>query len=391
MIDHNHPVGELDNTLQNNNRLVLLDVMRAWAVFMMIQGHTIDALLSDTYYASDSFLFNLWQFNRGLTAPIFLFGSGFAYVIATFRKMEGTRVPLSVVIKRLRWIVVLFAIGALMHLPGGTLSYLTTLSGDEWVHFFNVDVLRLMAVALFGLFSLLLLARNRERLLVSAVAVAVVLYVVAPFTAMVDWTLHLPQWAAAFMNAKTGSWFPIFPYAGHLFAGAAAAALYLRWKERGLDSKLPLYFLIGALAILLVSFVPRLIFGWKLPLNDGAASIWLSFSRVGWVLLLWSAIGFGLRYVKRVPSIITISGQHSLLIYVSHIVVLYGSAWMPGFRQMFGKTMDLDAVMAIIVFLLISTTWAAKVVHQLKAEKSPIYRYTPYAAGILILTFMVFA
>jgi uncharacterized membrane protein len=381
----------LDNTLKNGGRLVLLDVMRAWAVFMMIQGHTIDALLSDTYYASDSFVFNIWLFNRGLTAPIFLFGAGFAYVIATSRKMDGARIPMPVIFKRLRWIVVLFVIGALMHLPGGTLSYLTTLSPEQWNRFFTVDVLRLMAVSLLGLFVLFLATRNRERLLFSSIAVAVLLFAIAPFAAQVDWTLHLPNWAAAFMNTKTGSWFPIFPYAGHLFAGAAGAALYLRWKEQGRDQKLPQYFLVGAAAILLVSFVPRLIFGWQLPLNEGASSIWLSFSRVGWVILLWSLIGFGLRHVKRVPDIISVAGQHSLLIYVSHIVVLYGSAWMPGFRQMFGKTMDLDAVMGIIVFLLISTTWAAKTVHQMKAEKSLVYRYTPYAAGIILLTFLVFA
>ncbi len=377
--------------MKNNGRLVLLDVMRAWAVFMMIQGHTIDALLSDTYYASDSFVFNIWLFNRGLTAPIFLFGSGFAYVIATFRKMDGTRVPTAVIIKRLRWIAVLFVIGAAMHLPGGTLSYLTTLTPENWNHFFEVDVLRLMAVTLLGLFGLLLMTRTRKRLFISSVVAAVLLFAIAPFTAAVDWTLHMPRWAAAFMNAKTGSFFPIFPYSGHMFAGAAAAALYLRWKEKGLDHKLPQYLLIGAAAILLVSFLPKLIFGWKLPFNDGASSIWLSLSRVGWVILLWSVVGFGLRYVKRVPKILSIAGQHSLLIYVSHIVVLYGSAWMPGFRQMFGKTMDLDAVMGIIVFLLISTTWAAKTVHQMKAEKSLVYRYTPYAVGLLMLTFMVFA
>lgn len=55
-----------------HSRFLLLDVMRAFAVLMMIQGHTIDALLSSSYYDNDSVLFNVWLFNRGLTAPIFL-------------------------------------------------------------------------------------------------------------------------------------------------------------------------------------------------------------------------------------------------------------------------------------------------------------------------------
>ncbi len=365
--------------------------MRAWAVFMMIQGHAIDALLSDSYYAQGSTLFNIWQFNRGLTAPIFLFGSGFAYVIATFRKMEGTRIPIPVILKRLRWIAVLFVMGVLMHLPGGTLSYLTTMSPENWDRFFHVDVLRLIAITLLGMFVVMLATRNRERLLIVCVSIAVLLFAIAPFTAGVDWTSHLPNWLAAYMSTGTGSFFPIFPFSGYLFAGAGAAALYLRWREQGRDQKLPFYFLLGASAILLVSFVPRLVFNWNLPFNDGASSIWLTFSRVGWVLLLWSAIGFLLGYVKRVPNILQIAGQHSLLIYVSHIVVLYGSAWMPGLRQMFGKTMEMNSVLLVIVFLLISTTWAAKTIHQMKAEKSLVYRYTPYAAGIILLTFLVFA
>ena len=365
--------------------------MRAWAVFMMIQGHAIDALLSDSYYAEGSTLFNIWQFNRGLTAPIFLFGSGFAYVIATFRKMDGTRIPMPVILKRLRWIAVLFVMGALMHLPGGTLSYLTTMSPENWDRFFHVDVLRLIAVTLLGMFVVMLATRNRERLLVASLSIAVLLFAIAPFTATVDWTLHMPRWLAGFMSTGTGSFFPIFPFSGYLFAGAGAAALYLRWREQGRDHKLPLYFLYGAAAILVVSFLPTLLFNWNLPLNKGASSIWLTFSRVGWVLLLWSGVGFLLRLVKNVPSILSIAGQHSLLIYVSHIVVLYGSAWMPGLRQMFGKTLELNSVLLVIVFLLISTTWAAKTVHQMKAEKSPAYRYTPYAAAIVLLTVLVFA
>lgn len=109
------------------------------------------------------------------------------------------------------------------------------------------------------------------------------------------------------------------------------------------------------------------------------------------MLLLWASIGGLLTFVKRVPRVITIAGQHSLLIYVSHIVVLYGSAWMPGLRQMFGKTLELGPVLAIITILLITTSWAAMTVHQMKQERSLTYRYLPYAAAVLLLTVLMFA
>ncbi|MBE0643713.1 MAG: DUF1624 domain-containing protein, partial [Bacteroidetes bacterium] len=357
--------------------------MRAWAVLMMIQGHSIDALLSDSYYNSDSLIFNIWLFNRGLTAPIFLFGSGFAYVIATFRKISaGDALPKSVVLKRLRWIGVLFLIGALMHLPAGTVGDMFTLTPQSWQRFFNVDVLRLMAVTLLGLFALFFLARSRERLFKSALGIGVGLILVAPFIYMVEWTQVLPMGLAAWMTTSTGSWFPIFPFSGYLFMGAAAAALYMKWREEGRVHLLPKYYFYAASVLLVLFFVPRAIWGWELPLNNGSSSIWLTFSRLGWVLMLWSGIGFLLRKVERIPEIIPIAGQHTLFIYVSHIVVLYGSAWMPGLRQTLGKTLDLQATMIIIAFLIVSTTTAAYWMHTQKLNKTVVYRYLPYAAMV---------
>ncbi len=56
-----------------NSRIIFLDLLRAFAVIAMIQGHTVDILLRQSYRGKDSFIYYLWNFNRGLTAPIFLF------------------------------------------------------------------------------------------------------------------------------------------------------------------------------------------------------------------------------------------------------------------------------------------------------------------------------
>lgn len=366
--------------------------MRAWAVLMMIQGHSIDALLHNSYYDNSSTLFNIWLFNRGLTAPIFLFGSGFAYVIATFRKMDaGATLPASVVIKRLRWIGVLFLIGALMHLPAGTVGDMFTLTSESWRRFFNVDVLRLMSVTLLGLFGLFFLARTRERLFKSALGIGVGLILLSPFVDMVSWASFLPTGIAAWMTTETGSWFPIFPFSGYLFMGAAAAALYMKWQESGRVHMLPKYYFYAASVLLVLFFIPRVIWGWQLPLADGASSPWLTFSRLGWVLMLWAAIGFLMRKVERIPEIIPIVGQHTLFIYVSHIVMLYGSAWMPGMRQTLGKTLELEAVFIIIAFLIVSTFTTAYWMHTQKLNKTVVYRYLPYAAMVVLATVLLFA
>jgi len=176
-----------------------------------------------------------------------------------------------------------------------------------------------------------------------------------------------------------------------MFLGAAAAALYMRWQEQGRTEKLPLYYFYAGSALILVFFVPREIFHWSFTFEGGSSSLWLSFSRLGWVLLLWAGTGWVLRHVRRVPDIIQIAGQHTLFIYVSHIVVLYGSAWMPGLRQTFGKTMDLGPVMLVISTLLVGTSLMAYWMHGQKIQKTVVYRYLPYAAMIVLATVVLFA
>jgi len=61
---------------EKKNRIIFIDLMRAFAVLMMVQGHTVDVLLSNDYRKMDSPLFLLWFFMRGMTAPIFLFSAG---------------------------------------------------------------------------------------------------------------------------------------------------------------------------------------------------------------------------------------------------------------------------------------------------------------------------
>ena len=57
--------------------------MRALAVIMMIQGHTIDTFLADEYRSMDSLFYYVWYTLRGFTAPIFMFTAGliFSYLL----------------------------------------------------------------------------------------------------------------------------------------------------------------------------------------------------------------------------------------------------------------------------------------------------------------------
>lgn len=58
------------------SRILFIDLARAVAVLLMVQGHTIDALLAPEYRTS--LQYNAWLYLRGLTSCTFLFLSGAA-------------------------------------------------------------------------------------------------------------------------------------------------------------------------------------------------------------------------------------------------------------------------------------------------------------------------
>lgn len=75
----------MKNISLNNlsKRIIYVDLMRAFAVIMMIQGHTVDTLLADQFRNTDYLGYNIWNTMRGFTAPIFMFTAGliFTYLL----------------------------------------------------------------------------------------------------------------------------------------------------------------------------------------------------------------------------------------------------------------------------------------------------------------------
>ena len=76
------------------NRILYLDLMRAFAILMMLQGHTVHVFLADQYKDMDSVNYSIWYIIRGYTAPIFMFTSGvvFTYLL-TLKKFSFSDNP----------------------------------------------------------------------------------------------------------------------------------------------------------------------------------------------------------------------------------------------------------------------------------------------------------
>ncbi len=72
-----------------HNRLVFIDIARSIAILMMLEGHFIVMALSDEYRGNEYFLYDIWRFTRGLTAPLFFTVSGLVFTYLLVRNNVG--------------------------------------------------------------------------------------------------------------------------------------------------------------------------------------------------------------------------------------------------------------------------------------------------------------
>jgi uncharacterized membrane protein len=202
------------------SRVVFIDLVRAFAVLMMIQGHTIDVFLGSQYRDYYNIIFNVWNYNRGMTAPLFLFGSGMIVSYLYHRRAVPWRENPRV-LKGVKRFFSLLAIGYLMHFPTPRVFDLKNIPQENWNFFFGVDVLQLIA---FGVLFIVLLNIFSEQLRLNYTMVFAVCAVAAialfPIANAIQWNAFLHQSIAGYFYRGTGSNFPFFPWLCYMFFGA---------------------------------------------------------------------------------------------------------------------------------------------------------------------------
>ena len=340
-------------------RWLALDMLRFVAVFLMVQGHTFTALLDRTVKAQGWYPHH--SFVHGYTAPMFLFGAGLAFGYTTFRRWDAHTRPGPAVYKRVQRYLWLMLIGYGMHLPMLSLARLAAIDDpDRIAHMLQVDVLQHIAVSL-AFCQLLVFVVKRRRAFVWIVGALGALFV---FAAPWVWSLDLeggtPIWLAGYVNASTGSIFPIVPWAGFTYLGIVVAyAVGLRRGGRLLSDRLAWPLL--ALATFLI--VVPIVFNRIAALPYGPHNFWKTnplffFWRLGNVVLVLSGLCFLERWMRargwleaaaspaartraraaldRALFWVKLMAAESLVIYVVHLIVLHGSVLNPGVKQITG-------------------------------------------------------
>ncbi|MBU2444009.1 MAG: DUF1624 domain-containing protein [Bacteroidetes bacterium] len=369
-----------------SSRVIFIDLLRFVAIFMMVHGHTVDVLLSYDHRLPGSVGFNTWLFFRGLTAPLFLFASGFVYGVR-FRRTDSPEKFKLISRKTIRRALLIIVIGYLMKSPTPSPFHWTHVTYQMIQLFFAVDILQLIGVSLLILLGIETIARRfKFDAIKPLLGISFLFLMFHPIVKLIEWEHWLPLSLSSWFSQATGSLFPLFPWGAYLFLGGALG-IYFQRKSYFTDLitlskvqlKFGIIFIVGALGL---NFFELLIFNnssfWTISPN-------LVYSRFGTVLIFGSLFALVSISIKSIPQFLRNASKNSLEIYVLHVMILYGSSWNLGVKSFLGNNLNvIKTIIGVILMIglmilfsegltkfnnVIYPKWKSKILSRLKKEK----------------------
>jgi uncharacterized membrane protein len=364
-------------------RVIFIDLARSLAVLFMLYGHAVSALLAPEYRAGA--WFDVWQFQRGLTAVLFLLLSGFAFSVATTRRWSEHLAPSRRLAHRLRRFLFYVLLGYGLHLPVGRLVELPQATAAQWQTFLAVDVLQLVGTSFIAVQLLVMVTRRRAVFTGVALALTAAVVAATPAVWRVDWTAHLPLWAASFLSPATGSLFPVFPWGAYILLGAALGQVYGRWGAAHLTPYANWVLMVPGVLMFVAGRLLR-------PLQTqvfGAGG----FShvppevliRAGAALMIIGLIAYASRHLERLPRAFGAVAQETLVIYFVHLCIVYGSVWNVGLVRVYGQTLAPLPMLGVVVVLISSMVALAWVWNQMKHRAPGRARWVAALAAAALL------
>lgn len=258
----------------------------------MIEVHVTNALLAPAFRTTVAF--RLVDALNGLVAPAFLVCTGVAWA---WTRDHGT------LRDKLRRSAILLALGYALHVSG-------LFVGDR-ASFFQCDVLQVIAV---GLAVLSLASAVRAPTWLYPLSVPL-FFLLTPWVWRVD-TQGWPAFVRPYVSDAVPTQFPIFPWMGFIFGGAA---LGLVAREKLLR---PFLFFGGV-----ATFGAGLALVVPLPPHDvyasGPAAMFLRLGLVFGVGALLAATEVWRPEEGRFRRFLSLLGHRSLLVYFAHIILVY--------------------------------------------------------------------
>lgn len=329
-----------------SKRLYFIDIIRAFAIVMMLQGHFIDTLLDATYRDLDSIPFAIWSYFRGITAPTFFTISGLIFTYLLLKAKEKGNEKQRMRKGIIRGFFLIF-VGYLIRSP-----ILKWLSGSFDTYFLVVDVLQCIGLSLIGIIIIYFLSAKKIMLFsIITLILGVFIFLTEPLYRGVSFD-NVPLIFRNYISKSKGSVFTIIPWFGYFSFGAFLATLFYKNIEKKNFKVIAISFfiLIGTTLILYSSYILcEISEATNIILFLNAANYNYLFTRLGNVFIYFAFFYTFEKYLK-FPLILKI-GQKTLSIYIIHFILIYGSFTGVGLK-LIGKTLGpWQAIFGSITFI----------------------------------------
>ncbi|RPI02990.1 MAG: DUF1624 domain-containing protein [Ignavibacteriae bacterium] len=384
----------MDNTpaaAPKHSRLAFIDLLRGWALIVMIEVHVFNTFIVPATRATS--WFHVLNFINGLVAPSFTFISGFVFVLASQRKLESYRMLGSAFWKQLGRIGLVWGVGYFLHLPFFSFHrMMTETTGEGWLRFYQADVLHCIAFGLMVLFISRLLIKNdhhyRRFLLTSGIAVVGATIVVWNY----DFLNWIPAPIAAYINGLHYSLFPLFPWLAFMLFGGYFSSEYITARTNHKEKEFILRFALTGAVLLSVCIVGMALQADLsiLPIDIRANPLFF-FERLGIVMLLLTICWFYADARKTEKSFVLDVGRESLMVYAAHLLVIYGQFWHErSLAFYYGKSWNAAECLGSTMVLIIAMSGSAIAWGWMKRNHLPLARMMFYIfAGTTAALFFI--
>ena len=330
-------------------RLYFIDIVRAIAILMMLQGHFVDTLLDPQFRNDDYTAFRIWSYFRGITAPTFFTISGLIFTYLMLKAKQKGELNFRIKKGIIRGFM-LIGIGYLLRIPLFQIFY-----GDLGTAWLAVDVLQCIGLSLI-MVVLLFVFTFKKTLIFSILlfSLGTVIFITEPWYRNLEIN-NLPIAIANYMTKTNKSVFTILPWFGYVAYGGFLATIFYKYLERNTFKKTVItsLFIIGFFLInhstSFLYFLHRIT---DLEIIKLSAGFNYLFKRLGNVFMLFALFYLLEAYLKH--SLILKIGQKTLSIYVIHFIIIYGSFTGLGLNRLIGKTLQpWEAVIGDLSFWLV--------------------------------------
>lgn len=312
---------------QTSERLAFPDLLRGWAIVLMIETHVFNAMIQMS--VQQTLWYGVLDFVNGLVAPSFLFVSGFVFIVSTFRKSAELRKIGRHFWKQLGRMLAILAVAYSLHLPTFSFNQMTTATTEVgWLKFFQADILHCIVIGWLFLLGSFLVIRSEDTYRRWLIGSAVGFVLMAPFIWDIDLLSSVPAPIAAYLNGIHYSLFPIFPWLGFMTAGSVVALIYQSYAQEGRQLELRNRLVwIGAIGLAAFFLLLQISFDLPFVSSNLRANPVFFVLRLSIVLLFLAATW---RYTEKrgsEKSFFYDASRESFLIYVGHLLVIYGDFW----------------------------------------------------------------